>query len=92
MNFGSELRTFFLRPLLATAVAGEAPAAGPRRSQAHRAMAVRPTTDMRAQRRAARMTTKSDSNEAVESGGGAAEEMDCNVLSERVMLKWKKKS
>lgn len=80
MNFGSELRTFFLRPLLATAVAGDAPATGVRRSQAQRAIAVRPTTEIRAQRRAARMTTKSDSNEAAESGGGAAEEMDCNNI------------
>lgn len=80
---------FFLSPLLALEGAGgrgcEAAAAKEeeeeekRRSQAQRATATRPRTHMRAQRRAARMTTKSDSTAirsgepmAVLTGGSAA--------------------
>lgn len=43
-----------------------------RRSQAHRATAIKPTTQIRAQRRAARTTTKSGST-ATGSGGSAAD-------------------
>jgi hypothetical protein len=43
-----------------------------RRSQAHRATAIRPRTHIRAQRRAAKMTAKSESIvvESVSGGGG----------------------
>lgn len=50
-----------------------------RRSQAQRATAMRPTTHMRAHKRAARMTTKSDST-ATDSGGSAAEGRDMGNL------------
>lgn len=73
MNFGRDWSTFFFRPLLARARAGEWVTAlpEPRRSQAQRATAIKPTTHMRAQSRAASMTTKSDST-VTASGGGAS--------------------
>lgn len=63
---------FFLIPLFGVCWLVFLPAleVDPRRSQAQRATAKRPRTQIRAQRRAARITTKSDST-ATASGGSA---------------------
>lgn len=78
MNLGSDWSTFFFNPLLAEACPGErAPPdpTEPRRSQAQRATAMRPTTHIKAQSKAAKMTTKSDSK-VTASGGGASTTVD----------------
>lgn len=67
MYFGRDLRIFFLRPLLEAGGGGgrveAAPPPSPARwrSQAQRATATRPRTQIKAQRRAARIMTKSES-------------------------------
>ena len=71
---GKERRVFFFNPLLATEGGGRgAGGAGvwddKRRSQAQRATATRPRTQIRAQRSAASMTMKSGSTEAGGCGG-----------------------
>lgn len=71
MNLGRDWRTFFLMPLLAEGCCRGIPTPVARRSQAHRATAMRPMTQMRAHRSAARMTTKSDSTLAESRGGEA---------------------
>lgn len=68
MNFGTDWRIFFFRPLFEAAFDDTVEA---RRSHAQRATAMRPTTQIKAQSKAARMTTKSDST-ATASGGCAA--------------------
>lgn len=104
VSFGRDLRIFFFSPLLAEeAVAGGgcgaveddvvaaalmAPKVERRRSQAQRATATRPSTQMRAQRRAARITTKSESTvtgspESVVLMVG--ELASARILNERVM-------
>lgn len=91
---GRALRIFFLRPLLAGGVGRDeaegvgAKAPERRRSQAQRATAMRPRTQIRAHRRAARITTKSESTVAASSGGGSvvAEELaEPRSLKGRVM-------
>jgi len=71
---GRERRAFFFNPLLATEGGGRgAGGAGvwddKRRSQAQRATAIRPRTQIRAQRSAASMTMKSGSTVAGGCGG-----------------------
>lgn len=74
VSFGSDLRIFFFKPLLARAAAWGGGIEGGevevvvllreferRRSHAQRATATRPSTQMSAQRSAARITTKSES-------------------------------
>ncbi|PON90504.1 hypothetical protein TorRG33x02_137890 [Trema orientale] len=80
LSFGRERRIFFFSPLLGGGGGGrleplaeELPAER-RRSQAHRATATRPSTQIRAQRSAARITTKSESTEG--SGDDAAGDDD----------------
>lgn len=71
VSLGRELRIFFFKPLLATEGEREEGIAGcivggvvveeRRRSQAQRATEMRPSTQIKAQRRAAKITTKSES-------------------------------
>lgn len=72
MNLGRDWRTFCLTPLLAEGSCRGRPPPVARRSQAHRATAMSPTTQIKAQRSTARMTTKSDSTLAGSREGGAA--------------------
>lgn len=90
---GRDLRIFFLRPLLAGGV-GRGVSAGleaelpeSRRSQAQRATAMRPSTQIRAQRRAARITTKSESTVAPCSGGGGGGSLVAEELAAPRSLK-----
>lgn len=68
---GKDSRAFFLRPLLEGGAGSDDPA---RRVHAHRATAANPTTQIRAQSKAARMTTTSESTARGCSGGLAAAE------------------
>lgn len=76
VSLGRERRVFFLRPLFGGGTEGRDEVAAAvdeegtmerRRSQAHRATATSPSTQIKAQSRAARITTKSESTVA-ESG------------------------
>lgn len=61
VSFGRERRFFFLTPLLARGAGGGGEEeVEKRRRQAHRATAMRPKTQIRAQRRAARITRRSE--------------------------------
>lgn len=92
VSFGSDWRIFFFSPLFAAGCVADAraPPAEPRRSQAQRATAMRPTTHIRAHSSAARITTKSDSTSTA-SGGSAADEFQLlRNLEERVITKSRK--
>lgn len=66
LYFGKDFKTFFFSPLFAGGIFSGVP----RRSQVQRATTMRPETQITAQSKAAKMTTKSDS--AVTEYGGSA--------------------
>jgi hypothetical protein len=85
VDLGRDWRAFFFKPLFGD---GESPPAVNRRSQAHRTTAARPATQIRAQRRADKITTMSDSAAIISSdgcGGGAAVSSN---LDGRVIAFW----
>lgn len=96
---GRERRIFFFKPLLAAAgsgggvwveVAGRVVAEEEvnRRSQAQRATAMRPRTQIRAQRSAASITTKSESTVAGGAGGGPAADEFTAPRNRKVRVMW----
>ena len=97
VSFGRDRRIFFFTPLLAEGGRGgggreavELEDPRKRRSQAQRATATRPRTHMRAQRRAARMTTKSEPTVA-ESGESAVDDELCSSRNLKGRVMWRER-